>query len=585
MRRHATWIAAALSAALLTCAAPSRAATFDVTKPTDGADGACDGDCSLREAVIAANNSRGADAITLHAQTYVLSFPNPIDPADPGADAPELGDVDVADDVAIEGAGMAQSIVDAGGIDRVFDVAAGASVRMTGLEVRNGRLGATVSGAGIRNAGALELTRVAVAHNQTRANAGGILNVGALTMTDSVVLDNVGVASGGIANRGTATLTGVTLAGNAGAEAPAAFDNRGTATLTNSTVSATHTRGSSVGSSSGQLALRGVTIGANDAGAGTLLGAFFDSEVTLVNTIVDGPCDGPVTSLGHNLEHGHTCGLGSAGDTVDSDPLLEPLGDNGGATSTHALAPGSPAIDAGDDAACPAIDQRGVTRPQGPHCDAGAFERVGSPPPSGNTPAGSNVRVIAGPVTITFAHVTAAGDTTATPSASGPPAPAGFAIDGSYYELATTAQFDTAEVCFAYAAPPPPAIAHFEGGGWRILTTTRDTGTAVCAQVSSFSPFALVRAKSVAEQLSDLIEQVVAASRLSPAAKALLLTRLRATLAAFDPNNPAQRRAACFALAAFTLLVRAQAGHPIPAAQAADWIAAAARISALLGCG
>ena len=74
MRRRAVWIAGRSSAALLTSAAPVRAATLDVTKAADTADGACNGDCSLREAVIAANNTPGADTITLHAQTYVLSL-------------------------------------------------------------------------------------------------------------------------------------------------------------------------------------------------------------------------------------------------------------------------------------------------------------------------------------------------------------------------------------------------------------------------------------------------------------------------------------------------------------------------------
>ena len=94
-----------------------------------------------------------------------------------------------------------------------------------------------------------------------------------------------------------------------------------------------------------------------------------------------------------------------------------------------------------------------------------------------------------------------------------------------------------------------------------------------------------MRAKSVNEQLADLVAQVVAASRLSPAAKALLLERLRAALAGFDPTKPAQRRATCLALTAFTVLVRAQSGHAIPATQAADWITTANRISTLLGCG
>ena len=50
------------------------------------------------------------------------------------------------------------------------------------------------------------------------------------------------------------------------------------------------------------------------------------------------------------------------------------LDDYGGATPTILLLSGSSAIDAGNDSLCPAADQRGVTRPQGAHCDIGAFE-------------------------------------------------------------------------------------------------------------------------------------------------------------------------------------------------------------------
>jgi uncharacterized repeat protein (TIGR01451 family) len=50
------------------------------------------------------------------------------------------------------------------------------------------------------------------------------------------------------------------------------------------------------------------------------------------------------------------------------------LQDNGGATPTHALLPGSPAIDKGDDTSCPTTDQRGLPRPQGAACDIGAYE-------------------------------------------------------------------------------------------------------------------------------------------------------------------------------------------------------------------
>jgi hypothetical protein len=54
---------------------------------------------------------------------------------------------------------------------------------------------------------------------------------------------------------------------------------------------------------------------------------------------------------------------------------LDVLADNGGATKTHALLPGSAAIDAGTpDCPPPATDQRGVLRPQGAACDIGAYE-------------------------------------------------------------------------------------------------------------------------------------------------------------------------------------------------------------------
>jgi hypothetical protein len=64
-----------------------------------------------------------------------------------------------------------------------------------------------------------------------------------------------------------------------------------------------------------------------------------------------------------------------------TDPLLGSLANNGGPTRTFALLAGSPAIDAGDDATCNAapvsgLDQRGIARPQGAHCDIGAYESL-----------------------------------------------------------------------------------------------------------------------------------------------------------------------------------------------------------------
>jgi CSLREA domain-containing protein/uncharacterized repeat protein (TIGR01451 family) len=77
---------------------------------------------------------------------------------------------------------------------------------------------------------------------------------------------------------------------------------------------------------------------------------------------------------GNNLDSDGSCFGQNTGDLTNTNPDLGPLADNGGPTETDALLAGSPAINAGNDAHCPASDQRGVARPQGAHCDIGAFE-------------------------------------------------------------------------------------------------------------------------------------------------------------------------------------------------------------------
>jgi hypothetical protein len=79
----------------------------------------------------------------------------------------------------------------------------------------------------------------------------------------------------------------------------------------------------------------------------------------------------------HSLDSDNSCVLIGPGDLPGVAPLLGPLANNGGPTDTHALLAGSPAIDAGG--ICAPTDQRGVTRPQGPACDIGAFEAPATP--------------------------------------------------------------------------------------------------------------------------------------------------------------------------------------------------------------
>jgi len=83
---------------------------------------------------------------------------------------------------------------------------------------------------------------------------------------------------------------------------------------------------------------------------------------------------GTVVDAGNNISSDNSINLGGAGSLINTDPRLGPLANNGGSTSTLALLTNSPAIDTSDDAASPAVDQRGVIRPIGAHGDIGAFE-------------------------------------------------------------------------------------------------------------------------------------------------------------------------------------------------------------------
>jgi len=83
------------------------------------------------------------------------------------------------------------------------------------------------------------------------------------------------------------------------------------------------------------------------------------------------------TSLGFNVEDSSSCNFNQGSDRPNADPGLGPLKANGGPTHTHALRPASTAINRVAKAACPPPkrDQRGVERPGGKRCDAGAYER------------------------------------------------------------------------------------------------------------------------------------------------------------------------------------------------------------------
>ena len=474
-------LALATLALLATLPAPPRAhaATFTVTRTADTNDGSCDaGDCSLREAIAAANLNPGPDTATLPAGAYTLTI------AGSAEDANATGDLDVTGILTINGLNKATTIIDGGGggalDDRILHVLAGATVTVNDVTVRGGNL-VDVDGGGLLNEGTLTLNRVSVRDNVVSGDAdgGGFYTEGTLTITDGMVMGNTSEEDGGggavdedtttttitnstisgnmagedgvglLIEEAMTTITGSTISGNhavgdtdgggwisiseatpapvimimtsmilnnttgddgggihvadefpgdtvtitgstiSNNRAPAAGAdggggvNNGTLVLTNSTISGNMTEDDGGGffNFSGTSTLTHVTIFGNTAGPTTGGGIFaFGGTVTVDNTIVAGNTNGDCASGGgmvisadHNLGGDGSCPFTMASDVINTAPLLGALGPNGGFSQTHALLPGSLAINAGDSALT--VDQRGAPRPGTADNDIGAYER------------------------------------------------------------------------------------------------------------------------------------------------------------------------------------------------------------------
>ena len=124
----------------------------------------------------------------------------------------------------------------------------------------------------------------------------------------------------------------------------------------------------------------------------------------------------------------------------------------------------------------------------------------------GNTPAGNTVVVSVGDVTLTFANVTQAGDTTVTTSSAGPTPPDGLSLGNppTYFEISTTALFSgTVDVCIDYAGiafidESSLQLLHLDTTGWVNTTTLLDTiNDVICGSVTSLSPFIIAEPASV----------------------------------------------------------------------------------------
>ena len=313
----ASLLATAIMGASPIPSARAAPATYNVNLLTDNGDGTCDiGSCTLRDAILAANANLGADTIAFDASLIgsiplASSLPN------------------ISEELVIDGAGAKITIV--GNNFRILVVNAAVNVTLNALTFQSG---------------------------SSPSFGGAILNNGVLTVTNSAFKNNAALSGGGIHNSGALTISNSAFSANTATSFGGGVANFGQATIVNVTFSAN---------------------GAGSGGGGVYneSGANLDYKNTIVaNSASGGDCvnNGTITANSHNLVEDSSCSAG-----LTADPLLDSLADNGGSTWTFKLLADSPALDAGDDAACAAspvnnLDQRGGTRPLGPHCDIGSYE-------------------------------------------------------------------------------------------------------------------------------------------------------------------------------------------------------------------
>jgi fibronectin-binding autotransporter adhesin len=192
------------------------------------------------------------------------------------------------------------------------------------------------------------------------ALGGAIYNVGTFTGTNNTLFGNLAIGGdGGLENTNRWGPSGVGFGGGL------YNDTNGIVILTHQTFSDNSIEHGS--------SLSPITLGFG--------GGIFSTNgtVTLRNSIVaNSPlgtnCWGSVIDGGGNIISDASVNFTAPGSHTNTNPVLGPLGNYGGPTQTMPLLAGSPALNAGTAAFCPAKDQRGIARPFGSGCDIGAFE-------------------------------------------------------------------------------------------------------------------------------------------------------------------------------------------------------------------
>lgn len=365
--------------------------SFTVTTIADHDDGSCDAaDCTLREAINASNARTSSQSIPFNI-TFALGVTGTIP-----ITVPNTG-LNIFLPVNIIGPGARNLTLSGGGTARIFNIPSGAgSSKISGLTLTNGNASGSNSGGGILNGASLSLSDCTLSGNVSAVHGGAIYNNGqngnaSLTLNNCTVSGNSSTGSGGAifsaaySGRTTTNLTNCTFDHNIASQYGGAIYSDGTLngnaalTVTNCTF-----KENSANFAFGGIAIDGSNPGSTGIATLLLRNTILRTGDAGVNLSNDG---GTVTSQGNNLSNDAAGGppagtapgglLNGTSDLRNTDPQLAALANNGGPTDTAALLPASPAINSGNDALAPKLDQRGYVRAS--VSDRGAFELNGLP--------------------------------------------------------------------------------------------------------------------------------------------------------------------------------------------------------------
>ena len=325
------------------------------------------------------------------------------------ADATLSNVVVTGNEAAMEGGGIFAD----GGITRITNsqITANRGQRGAGVAVAGGAVeidGSTIarnfgnSGGGVYLlSGSVSLLRTVVSANTAPEGAGIMQRGGTFNLNEVIIANNGDFASGngtvegGGFNQelGTAVFNSVSVIRNSAFAGAGILASGGTTALTNVTISGNDAKAELGGGSSPGLYVRGgnvtltnVTITGNLAAPTQAVVERQSGTIAMKSTVLangtskncKAPLAAAVAVATFSYSSDGTCAFGGPRDNAVLP--FEPLATNGGFTLTQMPLAGSPVIDNGAGLGCPAVDQRGVTRPSGVACDAGAVEYVAGAP-------------------------------------------------------------------------------------------------------------------------------------------------------------------------------------------------------------